>query len=139
MNKYHNTIRPALIEKYSRRINNFVVRVSIPSLSCRRTRRSFTSTARRRKQRRMSCSKRSIVRRGFWVMRILDYETPRIGTASLRLLTGCRRRRIRPFFRVSMEMPPLHIAVSPHNPPIILQLLTSFGIGSRPKKYTLIT
>jgi hypothetical protein len=27
MNKYQNNIRPALIEKYSRRINNFVVRV----------------------------------------------------------------------------------------------------------------
>jgi hypothetical protein len=26
---YHNQIRPALIEKYSRRINNFVVRVDM--------------------------------------------------------------------------------------------------------------
>lgn len=28
--KYHSNVRPALIEKYSRRINNFVVRVVAP-------------------------------------------------------------------------------------------------------------
>lgn len=33
LHKYHNSIRPALIEKYSRRINNFVVRVRFPSCS----------------------------------------------------------------------------------------------------------
>jgi hypothetical protein len=52
---YQNHVRPVLLEKYSRRINNFVVRVPLPPRSSKRTRRNCTSTGRRPSRKRTNC------------------------------------------------------------------------------------
>ena len=55
LSNYRNSIRPALVERYSRRINNFIIRVCLPASSSNRIKRSSTSTDRKLKPRPKNC------------------------------------------------------------------------------------
>ncbi len=131
LSNYRNSVRPALVERYSRRINNFIIRVPPPARSWKKTRRNSTSTGSKPKPRPKSCSRKSTGRSGSWATPTSKSGTPTTGTASSPPPNASKKITTRRSSKPSTATPVSPLEASPRNRPTTLPRPTNSAAATK--------